>query len=123
MDQDIDLRGSAYFNNKTKYKFTAEEVLNIKKDILAGIPVEVLAEKYNLTEPRISTLINKFIFKNYDTNKILGRKIEPYYNSETELFNIGENNYTWDSLTEHEKKFYLRYEAKEHNSKINRTLE
>ncbi len=48
MDQDIDLRGSAYFNNKTKYKFTAKEVLNIKKDILAGIPVEVLAKKYNL---------------------------------------------------------------------------
>lgn len=123
MDQDIDLRGSAYFNNKTKYKFTAEEVLNIKKDILAGIPVEVLAKKYNLSEPRISTLINKFIFKNYDNNKILGRKTEPYYNSEKELFNIGNNNYTWESLTEHEKKFYLEYEAKERNSKINRTLE
>lgn len=123
MDQDIDLRGSAYFNNKTKYKFTAEEVLNIKKDILAGIPVEVLAKKYNLTEPRISTLINKFIFKNYDNNKILGRKTEPYYNSEKELFNIGNNNYTWESLTEHEKKFYLEYEAKERNSKINRALE
>lgn len=123
MDQDIDLRGSAYFNNKTKYKFTAEEVLNIKKDILAGIPVEVLAKKYNLSEPRISTLINKFIFKNYDNNKILGRKIEPYYNSEKELFNIGNNNYTWESLTEHEKKFYLEYGAKERNSKINRALE
>lgn len=123
MDQDIDLRGSAYFNNKTKYKFTAEEVLNIKKDILAGIPVEVLAKKYNLSEPRISTLINKFIFKNYDNNKILGRKTEPYYNSEKELFNIGNNNYTWESLTEHEKKFYLEYEAKERNSKINRALE
>lgn len=123
MDKNIDLRGSAYFNNKTKYKFTTEEVLNIKKDILAGIPVEVLAEKYNLTEPRISTLINKFIFKNYDNNKILGSKTEPYYNSEQELFNIGNNNYTWESLTEHEKKFYLEYEAKERNSKINRALE
>jgi hypothetical protein len=123
MDQEIDLRGNSYFNNKAKYKFTIEEVLSIKKDILAGIPVEVLTKKYNLSEPRISTLINKFIFKNYDNNKILGKKTEPYYNSEQELFNLGNNNYTWDSLTEHEKNFYLEYEAKEHNNKINRTLE
>lgn len=123
MEEEVDLRGSAYFNNKTRYKFSVEEILDIKKDILAGIPVEKLTLKYNLTEPRISTLINKFIFKSYDNNKILGRKTEPYYNSETELFNIGVFNYTWEDLTEEEKQFYLDYENKKHNSKTNRTLE
>jgi hypothetical protein len=113
MEKDIDLRGNAYFNNKTRYIFSPEEILSIKKDIISGIPVEKLTVKYNLTEPRISTLINRFIFKNPHANRILGNKTEPYYNSESELFNLNNNDYTWESLTEKEKQFYLNYEPKE----------
>jgi len=123
MEEEIDLRGNSYFNSKTKYKFSLKEILKIKKDLLDGLSVEKISKKYSISVPRVNILMDRFIFKTYNSSKILGSKLEPYYNTEEELFNLGIYNYTWEDLTDHEKKFYLNYETKKHNNKINRALE
>jgi hypothetical protein len=99
-----------YLEN-TQRVFTAYEILHIKRAIGRGVTIKRLSQHYNVDYRVISQIFKEFMWSTQDTilvasPKRLGYKDEPYYETESEMLN--EVDYTWESLSESEREWYLQ---------------
>ena len=118
------------YNGKCR-EFTIEDIKHIGQEVIKGTKIRTLAADYKTSLIRIKRILNFYTshvvprpgYKAIGIiQKTLGHKSIPYYETEEEIAEIPE--YTWDSLTEIERKFYLKYEKRQEGcGSIDQTLE
>lgn len=119
------------FNGKAK-EFTIEEIKYIGEQVTKGTKITTLAEEFKVGRKRILKTVDFYTYHilprpGYKAigiiQKTLGCKTVPYYETEKEMLKTP--NYTWNSLSKIERKFYLDYEKQRQQgcSGVNQTLE
>lgn len=104
----------------TRKTFSHEDLENINTDILNGVNIIKIAEKYHVGYHVIHSIFVEFILNSDSRGSrrvqaIFGYKKQEYYTEEELLAGIDFSSYTWENLTEHEKQFYLNYGTEKHN--------
>ena len=107
-----------YNSPLTKKEFTRAELDCIYVDFVAGMLLVDLFKKHNISRASFEYLMRDYYHRNvklfveaYDdiAEKRLGYKTQSYW-TEEELLNPKE--YTWESLSKHERLFYEKYSRK-----------
>jgi hypothetical protein len=94
----------------TRRVFTVREILHIRARIMRGTRISRIAEGYEVDYRVISSIFSEFSWgfsKNGPAVVIerLGHKSEPYYWTEAQM--LEELDYSWESLSEIERNWYL----------------
>lgn len=107
-----------YSKPGAKLVFTQEDVEYVRESILLGRGFKEIYENKKINAKIYDYIIKHHIHCNEEmpsstlirSNNILGYKKLEDFKTEEEMIN--EPEYTWESLSKHEQKFYLDYERK-----------
>jgi hypothetical protein len=107
-----------YFNPNKKI-FKKEDLEKIEQDIINGLNLVKISQKYKIDYWAIHSIFTDFILEKQRSSKHLsitfGHKNQEYYTEEELLAGIDYKSYTWENLTEEEKQFYLNYGTENNN--------
>ena len=103
MEKKLELSG------KFKIYLEYKDFLKLQKAMLIGKkPINEICEEFNISHHLLTKMFNLGYF-NLDSKTVLDSKKEAYYIDEEEIEASLSHNYTWEDLSEEEKKFYLNY--------------
>lgn len=112
---------------KGRALYTSQQINQIRKDLVANEKLPVLRQKWGLTYQMVKYFIEHYMhsddqglssiyFKEQSSwDRPLGAKTVPYFATEEQIeqdLNLT-SEFTWDSLTQHEKIFYYEYYKKQ----------
>lgn len=105
--------------NPNRKLFRKKDLEKIEKDILDGLNIAKISQKYKIDYWVVHNVFIDFILEKQRNNKNLsitfGHKDQEYYTEEELLAGIDYKSYTWENLTEEEKQFYLNYGTENNN--------
>jgi hypothetical protein len=95
----------------TKRVFLVREILHIRKEIIKGTKVALIAADYRVDRKVINKIFNEFTLGIVPPPKApygvkLGHKSEAYYATEEAM--LDEPTYSWEELSKAEKEWYLK---------------
>lgn len=103
MEKKLELSGK--FKIYLKYK----DFLKLKKAMLIGKKsIDEICEEFGISQYLLTKMFNLGYF-NLDSKTVLNSKKEAYYIDEEEIATSLSHDYSWEDLSEEEKKFYLNY--------------
>jgi hypothetical protein len=103
MEKKLELSG------KFKVYIEYKKFEKLKKDILRNKKnLKELGIEYGISEYSMAKMFTLGYF-NLDSKTVLNSKKEAYYIDEEEIEASLSHDYTWEDLSEEEKKFYLNY--------------
>lgn len=117
MEEEIVLRLNGKWSHGVKKRaFTAKEIQEIEQSMIDGYLLSEILEKHKIDRNTLHLIFKEYVHSKPSEKPaelpsrstfIMGKKTLYDFKSEKEM--LEEKPYTWDSLSNAEKKFYYRY--------------